>query len=759
MRRDHRGNQDAPPQPYTGWINPYYFVGPTSLGASKPWWANAKWLPVPHDRHTPGLLSGWIEVEVVTKAYLSLQDPERTWWRKLPNGTHRVSDFFTVNGGLAIPGSEFRGMVRSAMEAVLDARAAVLGETGPLAPPDGRYRFRMTAGNEVTSREPGILNLGDKTITPCRMLKLPIGPFEKWCHARDPQAPSPREALLKWHGKPLEVKGAWIHRRTNSLSGEVVCEIREPGTGTSETVLNEASRRQETSVRVQMDSQRKLVLGKEITRSDGKTKWVKVGSGPELDRTGFSVGVTVAAETASFSELRLDGKHSSQRVVAMSDATHSWDAYTDAQHSAWSDGYVYIPRDIHDRRDPTNAQYVHVFVPIPKKQTIPADEAHAEAVEADVDESGRKRFDERKFTGPGNADSVFVRYLPQGGTVKHLGAVGLYKLREKHTYGQVRDRTPFLAPAATLSQLDPVSRLFGWVPEREGSEQGFRGRLSFEHLAGPPADNGALTDWTVLPPRGQPKPQFYLFYLVGSNGGIGRYSDGAARFRGRKFYWHYQGAVRGSLSHLCPEQVAKSVTTQNATERLCNPNQTFTGRIYFDNLEEWELGALLWTLTFSAAPREGSAEHGHHLGGGAATGFGSVQIRVKEVLQVDHGKEWENLTADGISAIDGTSQVAEFLKRCGSAIGLSDDGTPVDREDCCMWDWWQAHRLEALALWPNAGPIGIGYPKGTEEDAPPWFGQMRGQRRSDRSGNEEPLRSVREILAGIGQSQPRRQHN
>lgn len=735
------------------WVNPYYFVGRTS-GPGDPWWMNKgqSWESISHERQREGCLSGWIDLEVTTKGYLSFADPERTWRYQCGNGTHRVSDFFTVNGHLVIPGSELRGMIRTNLEAVLDARAAILDE--PPAGWEGRERctYRLVTGTPLYAREPGILEINGETgtITPCRFAKIPAEAFEAAWKASG-RAPE------DMHGSRIEVRTQWLHRRSkHSKSGEVVREFKFPGQPDA------------AAVRLLKEAGDATTARGSIKRVSGGKVRVNDYHGPELDGTKFGTGQTVDATIQSYQPSRESLDHHDNRIIRMVGGGKTWDSVSNAVGgTTWQTGYVYVPRDI-DQRVPDRpknpaSRYILVFIERSNQARLMVPKPVLDSArEADT----HFDFPDRRFSRNGGQPKrlLFVRYWENAkGSVSQVGAVGVFKWPEEYSWKQIVDRDPSLRPAKTEEELDPVSRLFGWIPGDEGAkDQGFMGRLRFEPLIGPEANDQSLTGWRTLPIRGQPKPQYYPFYLQGGGGGLGRYSETTSRLRGRKFYWHFPKQKRGDLPGLTPENQDR-VTNQNATERLCKPEQAFRGRVYFTNLEPWELGALLWTMTFSADPMQSSAAHGHHLGGGAATGFGSVQISIAGIHTVDHNKEWEGLAESGIvdAQADTPGWVTSFFEEIGESIGLNAQGRP-EEEGSPIWDWLKGHELEALADWPATA---IGYREGKTKDdelqAPAYYMEMRKRRMGatepgpgdPKHPQEEQLLTVAEVAGGQGQTE------
>lgn len=130
-----------------------------------------------------------------------------------------------------------------------------------------------------------------------------------------------------------------------------------------------------------------------------------------------------------------------------------------------------------------------------------------------------------------------------------------YRLgRQKTTY----EKSPedlldsSLKPTNKRSELSPADRLFGWVPQKSGSDQGYKGRIRVVCEDG--ARPGIIEDFADEPLSlailGQPKPAQGRFYVAKDAQGIPQedgldkqqagYSEGKG-LRGRKQYWHHKG--------------------------------------------------------------------------------------------------------------------------------------------------------------------------------------------------------------------------
>ena len=100
---------------------------------------------------------------------------------------------------------------------------------------------------------------------------------------------------------------------------------------------------------------------------------------------------------------------------------------------------------------------------------------------------------------------------------------------------------------------------------------------------------------------------------------------------GRKFYLHHDGwkDVLGNQ-----EKLIKDRNRNNRTVEAMNDGNRFKFKINFENLREWELGLLLYSLELQPGM-------GHKLGMGKPLGFGSVKIDVNELKTFVVKKEEE----------------------------------------------------------------------------------------------------------------------
>lgn len=260
----------------------------------------------------------------------------------------------------------------------------------------------------------------------------------------------------------------------------------------------------------------------------------------------------------------------------------------------------------------------------------------------------------------GHAVPVFFLMRDDGRGGKTLRAFGLammFRLAYDHTTRDaVRAGQPTvgLDPRADLAEL-----VFGHVPERtrRGSaslEDALKGRVSVG-LARRVSGGAALPAVTSV--LGSPKASYYPNYVeqdprnpgsppAGGKDNYKTYMDADARIRGHKRYRPQPSVMKGPE---LPQRRDGSVnTTVGVTFRPLPAETVFHSTIRVHNLRPVELGALLWSINFGAAP--GAF---HTLGMARSLGYGRVSMSVeKAALQLNSGgsKDEKTTRAEAVSA-------------------------------------------------------------------------------------------------------------
>lgn len=130
---------------------------------------------------------------------------------------------------------------------------------------------------------------------------------------------------------------------------------------------------------------------------------------------------------------------------------------------------------------------------------------------------------------------------------------------------------------------------------------------------------------------GEPKPSSFLDYLTGPGGMPATYR-GNFWLRGMKQYWLHEKNLKTEVGK--NQRVSSSFSPY--------PEGTsFTGRIRFTNLDEKELGMLLWSLLLEKDSQQ-------NIGKGKPYGYGRVTISLKElnIMMPDKLYESESLCLD-----------------------------------------------------------------------------------------------------------------
>jgi CRISPR-associated protein (TIGR03986 family) len=248
-----------------------------------------------------------------------------------------------------------------------------------------------------------------------------------------------------------------------------------------------------------------------------------------------------------------------------------------------------------------------------------------------------------------------------------------------------------LRPAATMAELSPADRVFGWVGQdaQQHASRAFRGQLrigAVRCLAGR-ADEAIESfgdPGLPLAVLGQPKPQQTRFYLATKSGASPSPREGVAfessryRLRGRKVYPHHgelptdywdnamtdrtqkpvggpkyqeyrrphEGQPKKDPQLLPPAYISYAINDSPAGEQRDSQNRSIqqwvrTGTAFefpidIVNLSHVEFGALLFLLSLPGETA-GNRPPFLRLGGGKPLGLGSVQLSVT-ALDVSDGE-------------------------------------------------------------------------------------------------------------------------
>lgn len=244
-----------------------------------------------------------------------------------------------------------------------------------------------------------------------------------------------------------------------------------------------------------------------------------------------------------------------------------------------------------------------------------------------------------------------------------------------------------LHPATDYKELSPADRVFGWA--HQNGKGAWKGQL---RIGSPTCEQGkdAIEDFgndgVPLAILGEAKPQQTHFYVAHNQQGEPLPDDKAKNegyksrtqgLRGRKVYPHHahlaglhdywlqprtdrtQTAINNNGKRYYQEYHRPDSIRDNQNRSIrgwIKPNSTFHFKIHISNLSSVELGALLWLLNLDD-------DYYHRLGSAKPLGFGSVQLKIKE-MELQNGQDWakfyENLLETKIASFDAKQHIEAY---------------------------------------------------------------------------------------------------
>lgn len=137
-----------------------------------------------------------------------------------------------------------------------------------------------------------------------------------------------------------------------------------------------------------------------------------------------------------------------------------------------------------------------------------------------------------------------------------------------------------------------------------------------------------------------PKPTTFQHYLTQNSENersLTHYDSPGTTIRGHKLYWHQGEVQQTDIADNAPDN-----STQHTVIQPLDRGNRFHFKIYFENLDVIELGALLWTLKIPGDPNR---EYCHKLGMGKSLGLGAVKLEAEAQI-IDRRKRYETLFDD-----------------------------------------------------------------------------------------------------------------
>lgn len=234
--------------------------------------------------------------------------------------------------------------------------------------------------------------------------------------------------------------------------------------------------------------------------------------------------------------------------------------------------------------------------------------------------------------------------------------------------------TDFIPPKLKTSDnpaIDMSEAIFGWVKDKKSDNQARAGRVFITDAV---FDSEASEDkiWCQensedrITPKilATPKPTTFQHYLVqtdpeGKRENLKHYGSNPIQdtvIRGHKLYWHQKDVSCDSVKETQEQQEIEKKAKQYTKIRPIRSAVSFNFRIYFENLTDEELGALLWVLDLAKEKEnriyvKDDREYRFSLGMGKPFGMGSVKLsnqqlwlsqrKEKRYQKLFDGNNWE----------------------------------------------------------------------------------------------------------------------
>lgn len=230
-----------------------------------------------------------------------------------------------------------------------------------------------------------------------------------------------------------------------------------------------------------------------------------------------------------------------------------------------------------------------------------------------------------------------------------------------------------------IEKLDFVNLIFGKTNENYEVERSISTRVYFEDSI---CDNPKYYDPCLLKILASPKPTSFQLYLEQPNGvntsknELKHWNDSDAAIRGYKQYWHKNDAVGYKEN-----QGVHPSDSHSDTIKPLSPNNSFKGKIRFENLTNEELGALVFALDLPLGCC-------HKIGLGKPLGLGTILIKPTLVIENRKDRYSRLLTNDGKWELPLNADSPDFMKSFSDFIR-----DEIGHENN---DLWEIDRLKQL---------------------------------------------------------------
>ena len=301
----------------------------------------------------------------------------------------------------------------------------------------------------------------------------------------------------------------------------------------------------------------------------------------------------------------------------------------------------------------------------------------------------------QKFTG--RSDVTYVVpcfYIAKDGEVQHFGHGRFYRIPYDKSIAKHLPK-----------ELDGQDGIVDLTESILGRSRDWAGRVSFSeaHLCNKPE----WCECSKPQPLMGPKPTSFQFYLNQNSktDKCENWNNEGATIRGYKLYWHQstnKAKAWKSPSNKASDKLSKYI-------QPIDSGMNFKSRIYFDNLSDIELGALLLTLNLDRLYKEDDKNKSisYKLGKGKSIGLGSIKLN--SFLHIlDRDKRYNTLFNNntwqlGETDISKDTFINAFLKYRDDILGKN----PSNYDEMCkdlltMMNWNIANGEKPIAHWDDA---------------------------------------------------------